>query len=559
MRNILNSLRLLILAAIVCLASSANAQPGLTNQGREFWLGFMPNFDSPADQIMLHIVASAPSTVTVEVFGDNGIIVDSRSKTLSQYEKWDPYLSVSQAETRDAEKAVSRAIHVTSTEPCVVYGQSLKSLTGDLFLALPSTALGLEYYCFSYYDDAFWTVPDNHLGGEFLIVAPYDGTTVNITTNAATTISPDGKVLGHAAGDNWTVQLDRGQTYLVQSTGWQVGVADLTGSRITATKPIAVMTGHQRAGIDMEFGESKEHLLEMSLPVSLWGHEYYGVPFERHRSSGVLYRLISAEEDNRISIRGQIDTVVTLSKGQMFELARSTQATSFASVDRKRFQVMSYSYTGGTYGDADMGDPFMSTLIPSSSFVDEALFQIPNIAFYAYASFVSTSSGIDHLQVLIDDELRPLSELSPIISDLEGSSMRSATINVTGKSTSALRAVSTEPFALNLYGYSSKAGYGYPAAMSFTTPGDTTGSLNVRVGSEQQTHIWPNPASQFTTFSNDSGNLLMRVDAVDISGSVHTLAFEQNKIDVASLASGFYILRIISNSQQFEAPLVIKR
>jgi hypothetical protein len=153
MRHILTSLRLLILAAAICSAIPATAQPGVTSEGREFWLGFMPNYIIPAERIAVYVATSVPNKITVETYSEGGTIARSQSATLGADKTHRFEMSVAQSETRDREKPLYRAIKVTSTAPCVVIGYSDNSLSTDGYLGIPLPALGKEYYCASYYDN----------------------------------------------------------------------------------------------------------------------------------------------------------------------------------------------------------------------------------------------------------------------------------------------------------------------------------------------------------------------------------------------------------------------
>src|SRR5439155_15893355 len=109
-----------------------------------------------------------------------------------------------------------------------------------------------KYYTSCYYDDHYFLQAHtkNPLAGQFVVVAPYAGTTVTIHNVACDTrASDDGMTVAHKQGETWSVTLDQGQTYLVQSTGLNYGTDDLTGTLVTSDQPIGMLSGHQRASI----------------------------------------------------------------------------------------------------------------------------------------------------------------------------------------------------------------------------------------------------------------------------------------------------------------------
>lgn len=379
-------MRIAILVAALVLCVPAVTAQHLTNEGTEFWIGFMPNYDTPSQSIAIFVASEKANAITVQTYGDNARIVDTKQITLKAGATHRFDMSVLMSETRVQEKPVYKGIRVTSTSPCVVYGYSDNALTTDGYLALPITALGKQYYCVSYYDDYYWFVNNSHLGGEFLIVAPYDSTLVTITTTAKTRLTDDGKTIGHPAGDTWTVMLHKGQTYLVQSTGWEFGIEDLTGSHVRSNKPISFLSGHQRAQVGSIGDNSKDHLAEMLPPVEAWGTEYFVVPHKGRTKSGDYIRCLSAEDDNIISVNGSIDT---LQAGDWIAVEEQIVSTVFKSVNGKKFIVMDYSYYQGYNGDPQQGDPHMITMIPREQFQKRVVFRTPQNAGSAFQHFVT--------------------------------------------------------------------------------------------------------------------------------------------------------------------------
>jgi hypothetical protein len=380
---------LLVILAGFTMVPAASQSQGLSSEGKEYWIGFMPNYITPAQAIAIFVGTGTPNRIKVETFGDGGNIVSSQSVTLGADQTYRFKMSVGLSETRDRETPVYRAIRVTSTAPSVVYGYSDNSLTTDGYLALPLAGLGKEYFAISYYDDAY-SVGYDHLGGEFLIVAPYDGTQVTITLpeNATTTLTDDGKTIGHRGGDTWKVNLSRGQTYLVQTTGWNYGVDDLTGAKVTSTKPIGFLTGHQRAEIELENGNSKDHLIEMIPPTDRWGTEYFMMPQNSRTICGDYVRVISAEDNNHILVN---NSARQLNAGEWFDISQQTVATTITSTNGKRFFAMDYSYEQGHFGDPGVGDPFTVSLIPKEQFQKRIIFRTPanaGSAFKHYATIV---------------------------------------------------------------------------------------------------------------------------------------------------------------------------
>jgi hypothetical protein len=494
---------LLILGILALPAGTASAQ-GLSSEGKEYWIGFMPNWIVPAQALSIYVGTGTPNKIKVETFGEGGKIVSSQSITLGADQTYKFKMSVGLSETRERELPVYHAIRVTSTAPCVVYGYSDNSLTTDGYLALPLSGLGKEYYSFNYYDDKYFFLTGSEVGGEFLIVAPYDGTQVTITTKANTTNDEAGTVT-HDEGTTWKVTLNRGQTYLVQTTGNNYGVDDLTGSKVTSTKPIGFLTGHQRAEIELEEGDgnSKDHLIEMIPPTDRWGTEYFMMPQNSRTVCGDYIRVVSAEDGNRITVNG---SERQLNAGDWFEVSQQTVPTTFTSINDKKFFVMDYSYEQGHFGDPAQGDPFIVSLIPKEQFQKRIIFRTPSnvgTAFKHYATIVYHKDFIGKVTLKKGNNapatLSAFGAGSPV--SMPKSDYVAQRVTLSADEVTWIAEAPT-PMGIYLYGYTSVESYGYPAGMALkVVSNDPMAPLETRVedcGDNDveltETHLMPKDA-----------------------------------------------------------------
>lgn len=463
----------LVLALVSSVLGSSPVSAQVTSEGKEYWLGFMPNYINPAQKINLFIASGTANKIKIEQFGgptgQTPKIVRTITRTLAADEAITVNMNIGEAETREREMPQNKAIRVTSTAPCVVYGYSDNSLTTDGYLGLPITAYGKEYYSINYYDDAYSPGFD-HLGGEFLIIAPYDGTEVKIKTKATTTLSDDGYKIGHREGDEWSVVLNKGQTYLVQTTGWEYGTADLTGSHIKSNKPIAFLTGHQRASIEIDApGNSKDHLIEMIPPIDKWGTEYFMLPQLSRTKCGDFLRVITAEAGNFLAVNGsgrQLDNA-----GDYFDIPLATAPTVVRSLNGKRFLVMDYSYTQGYNGDPGPGDPDITTMTPKEQFQKRMIFRTPSNAggasFTHYLTFICHKDGISQLKLKKGKD--PAKALTAFgaggVFPFPGTDYVGQRCKISGDEVTYI-AEGPMPFGLYMYGFASVEGYAYPAGMA---------------------------------------------------------------------------------------------
>lgn len=536
--NISQLLRTRIACVLAALAMTMGMLPatsysqGVSSAGKEFWIGFMPNYIVPATTINLFLASGTDNRVKIDFFGEGGKIASTKVVNLLADKAMTVNMPVGLSETRQREEAQYKAIRVTAIAPVAVYGMSNGSATTDGYLALPIEAYGTEYYCISYYDDAYSPGFD-HLGGEFMIIAPHDGTTVEITTTATTTRDDAGNP-SRRPGEKWTVGLNKGQTYLVQTTGWNWGEEDLTGSYIKSDKPIAFLTGHQRAGIEMgEANNSKDHLIEMIPSIDKWGTEYFEMPMIGRTRAGDYIRVLSAEDGNQLTRNG---STFQLNAGEYYDVSQSLAPTVFRSLNNKKFLVMSYNYTQGAFGDPGVGDPDMITMTPKEQFQNKLIFRTPTnqggSAYTHYSTWISTKPGLEAIRIRVDGRAGAGQSLTSLGAagtfNFPGTDFWATRLRLAAGEISYV-AEGPVPFGCYLYGYTGVESYGWPAGMALKilSPDpmapleaertEDCGDYNVKI---TETHLMPKDAWDDTKISS--------IDLIELNGDTRWTRLSEN-------------------------------
>ena len=158
---------------------------------------------------------------------------------------------------------------IEATSDIVVYAINRANGTSDAFLALPTDALGSIYYVASY------KPPGN--GGHIsqvgiLGVAANTHITVVIPGNLNRSILIwYGDKVCHD-GDTVNVTINQYETVQLES------LADLTGVRIHASAPVAVLSG-DAASSTSDDHTWQDHLVEQLAPTRSWGTTFATVPF----------------------------------------------------------------------------------------------------------------------------------------------------------------------------------------------------------------------------------------------------------------------------------------
>jgi hypothetical protein len=453
MRRILLS----VVIVLVCVtAANAQAPTFVTtnSEGKEFWVCFMKNFRDKRQQtdrpdplrMQLFITSPVNANVRIEVEGANvNIPLTVPANTVV------PVNMPQGVQLSRYETAERLAVHITADTTISVYGLNNRFQTTDTYLGLPTTVLGKDYRVVNYSKLS----PD--LLPQLAVIATEDETSVTITPTATTTT-------GRPAGQAFTVTLRKGDVYVVAARYESIGACDLTGTRVTSNKPIAVFSGHQCAIVPARV-DACNHLVEQVPPMSSWGKHFY-LGMLRQRSK-YTYRVVAADDNTRVFEDNKL--VAVLRAGQFHEnlnVSRNIQVTA-----DKPILVAQYAQ-GFKNGDA-VGDPMMILVSPTQQFLKEYRFATPiNGDWNHYINLVAPTQAISTIR-------------------LNGRRLDSSAFVVLGDSRYSLAQVAVpfgthvikgeQPFGLYSYGFGfgndAYDAYGNMAGQSFIELGGFTDTL----------------------------------------------------------------------------------
>lgn len=162
---------------IVVMPFVLSAQ-NITNEGTDFWLAFPECHDLTTATYQVNISAQTAASGTVEIPGTGF----SQNFTITPGQISRVVLPAADAVITQSEILLSRAIHVFSNAPVVVYANTYHQYRSEASLVLPNIALGDEYLITSYPSQVNTTLKQS----EFIIVAAGDSVTVEITTTTNT-------------------------------------------------------------------------------------------------------------------------------------------------------------------------------------------------------------------------------------------------------------------------------------------------------------------------------------------------------------------------------------
>ena len=335
-RNLLFAL--LVLAALPL--SALFAQP--TTSGTEFWIGYMENIDllfNDEPRFVVQTTAGEDANVTISVpatgltfnfVSPAGFVTDFPLPQAVWYSE--------QSEIVD-----NKGIRVTADRPIQVRAFHYRAYFSESSLVLPVEELGTEYRVSCYLDEDQSQDSPTCL----VIVSTADATEVEITPTALT----EGL---HPGGAPFSVVLDEGQSYQVQSAG------DLTGTLIRSLSgsPVAVFSGATKANIEICFPGADSHLYDQAIPTDRWGADYLFVPFLGQ--GGDQIRVVAAENNTHVYI--DCDEVASLNAGEFFQT--KLDAAAYISADRP-VSVAQFNSSQGC-NPSGLGDPSMLQLFPAT-------------------------------------------------------------------------------------------------------------------------------------------------------------------------------------------------
>jgi gliding motility-associated-like protein len=324
--KILSTLFIFLLSCAPLLSQSS--------EGTDFWFGFMEHRDNGVNTKVVMITSKTNTAGTVSVplqnFSEDFTVEANQVKLITL-----PTFT----EVEGSEFIQDKGIHLTSENPVTVYIHQYHQYRSEATLVLPTNVQSLDYYVMSY---TGFKESNNIYRSEFMVIATEDETTINMALSDAT---KEGMQAGNTVDD---LILNKGQVYQIQGLNEE---SDLTGTRITSDKPIAVVAGSEWS--EVPFGcFAKDNLLEMMFPVDTWGQTFVTQPFAGSTSS--RYRIMAAEDNTSISIDGY-PPLSSLNSGEFDEFTVSTPL--FITSDKPILvaqYILGFECSGGTYGDPSM-------------------------------------------------------------------------------------------------------------------------------------------------------------------------------------------------------------
>lgn len=360
----------------------------ISNVGLEYYFSIPPCFEDESQGhhnfIKIFVTSSEQTDVEVKIDGSgylatkktipNDIIEFNINPAQAQ-----PYSKAGRDPILNERVFPGRGIQIKADQPITVYVMIRFRYTSDGFLALPVSSLGVEYIVAGWnVDPMFRAIWNYKLPNITTITAAYNNTRVRFTLGGNYDTKTPG---GMKPGDSKEFILNKGDVWSVAA---DTDNGDLTGSKIIADKPVAVVTGNMCANIP-KGNQWCDYIVEMDLPVSSWGNDLL-VPKIPGRKYSSLIRIFAKEQNTQIYRNGLLLGTLPKSYGiegeaflsmRMLPMETPTPRSVVISGD-KPINVVLYN-TGVQEDNYIQSDPFMMAMTPLQQFTKEITFCTPGI------------------------------------------------------------------------------------------------------------------------------------------------------------------------------------
>mgnify|MGYP001171469835 CR=1 FL=1 len=462
------------------------------NLGKDFWIVFPPNFHNERnsestptsqyrDSLFILVTVAKPTNVYIERMNRNGILrIDtvfiSQINTVKSFSyPWFEYELIGFNDSgkdskslRQDETISMQYFRVSSDEDIGVYAFNNAQTTTDATLVLPFDALSNAYRIAAYNSHRTENAERNtSTPSQFVVLAVLDSTYV--------TISPSVRTM-RGKTKPFTIMLNRGESYLIQSDESSNFYSDISGTNILSSKRIAVFSGHQRALIPYTVGTSRDNLWEQLPGIAFWGKSAVVVPFNNDVIDGYdrrkdnekdLYRIFAHYDSTEIFVDGQF--VKRIESGQFYE-APLLKASSITS--NKAIMAMAYKSTSNlTRGVNVNGDPFMALMPPTIQFLTRYTFLCPTTTGRAIGGFNNEKVyPIHYLNIVVPDKSLDSVYLDNVMlprttfTSIPNSGFSYAILNIK-EGVHTLR--SNQAIGGFVYGYGNAISYGYGLGLRF--------------------------------------------------------------------------------------------
>ena len=395
---------------------------GITNEGNEFFLMVPPVKSQEQDQFIPQILITTSEDTNVMFMVSYGsqthrVPAFNQSFTASKgtVTKVDLPIALRASTTSPANLDISVNVKAEDGKTIVVYLLNEDRASTDIALLYPKFATKnstYTYYAVSASKAAAGEGEKSFVG----IVTAEDDCVVEVT--------PKARAYGLIHVEANSSKIYRDSKVPIRSSPLPKGTVifltsedDLTGTKVTGSCYLSVITGHQCAFIPANV-HSCDGILEQMPPAETWGFNFFLSPLAKRLSAG--YRFIAGADNTvvtRVCNGTEPDTFTLARAGNFRELL--VNMSTYCCVESNQPLLVSQYSLGQQYGTVVNGfaDPFLTLIAPVRQFNNEYSFILVQsvtdqdvaqpVVFDPYLNLVLTKECCQRTNILYDGQPLP--------------------------------------------------------------------------------------------------------------------------------------------------------
>lgn len=316
---------------IVCIVLLFSITSVQSQTGTEFW--FAPPevtdlHNAPGGEPIYLIVTSQGSAATVTIdqpanpgFNGGSPIVVMLAANQSRRINLTPFKN--DLETDSTNFVMNTGLHISSTATITTYYEISNTNNPDIFALKGENSLGTEFYIplhrhAPFYNHTFAAPHEAY--ASFDIIATEDNTLVTIYSPV--------QVDGHPALTQFSITLNKGQTYSCAWTGTNYDQPSTHpgGAVVLSDKPIAVSikddSNHNPSGGCYDL------MGDQIVPVDILGTEYVAVKGSLNPTGDESVFIVGTQNNTKVYINGNMSPIKTLFAGEVFRIDIDSLAAS---------------------------------------------------------------------------------------------------------------------------------------------------------------------------------------------------------------------------------------
>lgn len=275
-------------------------------------------------------------------------------------------------------------------------------------------------------------------GSQLSLTATQNNTVVTITPSVNTTT-------GQLANVPFNVTLNKNQSIMYYAAGSGAS-ADLTGTKVNSSQPIAVLAGHLCGNVPPN-ATACDHLIEQMPTTANLGTNFVVVPTkQRGNAPGDVLKILADVDGTQVTLNeGGTTTLFNLNAGEFRVLQSNNSINQLSSVTSNNPILLGQFMVGSEQtGVSGLGDPAFSLIPDQSQWLKNYIFNVP----IGYQNdFLNIAGSLDAINNL---KLDGISVNSSLFSPVVGTSLFGGLINITDGSHLI---ESTESFMLLGHGF----------------------------------------------------------------------------------------------------------